>query len=466
MARYFLDYTQFDPNVVLTYGTENFKMQYEWLEILINQYGADVSDLGDPDTATPEWWRNIRDINAVKLVQKSLPISYSDVPSETRFSRAWDISFGGVIAGSSMFVAAAGFELNPGGLANIATDEGRTAMHFIAWTFDSSIRGDLKDYRSTFARALHDNGADLHAIHWGYTPFMSLLRQDCTDVDPWLNLLLSAGVDLRSYGRRELDIWQRTSCCISSLGPDDNRITIVSFNYGQSPSDWELLVEPFSKIPIYGLSRLPGTWIDDDTEQFMINEICWKPGEGEELEGVWHLKYHTEVIGSMRALPNKSLWPTETPQQGPYDDTTPLALMLLRPRSWSSLKRRASSQPPMDRVAKHEKVCKEADYRNDHAKDLHMCPMMADARLHYGGRPQTRDCLRGRYDDLTQYWGDAMWRAKKFAYGDDYSAYEEDYMNHSDEAPDDEELLYFDEYIAERRKEHRARKQVSYTNAS
>lgn len=91
----------------------------------------------------------------------------------------------------------------------------------------------------------------------------------------WLDLLLSAGVDLLEYGKKEKILWQ---------SEDHGRFRVHDWTFGSCLDDWDITLQAVVKIPLYESACMPGYW---PQERPWPAQLLWHPQPQDVLSPPW-----------------------------------------------------------------------------------------------------------------------------------------------------------------------------------
>ncbi|KXS97894.1 hypothetical protein AC578_5029 [Pseudocercospora eumusae] len=156
---------------------------------------------------------------------------------------------------------------------------GRTVLHHLA-SFIGQNRGQAQ--AQAILPLLVKAGADMHAQDFcGWTPlqdfiFRRIWDKGRLDLGMWIYHLLEAGVNVLSYGRREMATW---SSFEFRLDCGENLVEVSSLAIDKSPLLWTVELRYAKLLPVYRRVTIPGSWPSDYKYDVLPTTICWHPHE-------------------------------------------------------------------------------------------------------------------------------------------------------------------------------------------
>lgn len=472
-----MDTTQADAGDTLFrfFNTSSQLPKLSFLEVLVDEYDLTLESCNDlvGRDGYPVSIASGQPEDAIETIQRSLSWRGADLPLQDRIRIAFMLTF----PDAETFIRTTGLADNLGELANVADPRGRAAMHVVAEGFRKNQNVDEWE---DLVRALHDHGSNLHGLgqFQNYSPLMTALWERGKSIQDWAQLLFNSGVDLVSYGKEEQALWSsfRGGLKINPFDIDKD-FFIVDFIFGPMPHDWQVVVEHSVDLPLYRTVRPPGSWCEEGMAKYQVDRICWKPDEHETEETIWSEEEETRVFFEPRTWQQEQPPPKTVSRHGlhfkgldfrgsrimspveamGYDDSAPLVLMLQRPPFESGRRRRSSSQPRMNQVARHESLV--------WYDKFHICFLSCPPKIHYHYDTDTvkaRDCIRVYHNDHDEYWLEARENLERKTYWSDF----ENSRGPWDGYDESRYYEFVNDYMPKRRAEARARKEAEAKKTS
>ena len=242
-----------------------------------------------------------------------------------------------------------------------------SALHHVAEGLTATASDDCMEGWIQFGADIIQNGADLFSIKTSphgttETPLLVVLLDSTFSelrwpLQRWNDMLRRANVDLEWYCAKESEMWEtlgtglydwrdRSTTCATRL---------VELKFCRETQSCIPVVGDVVTIPVMRLRLIPGSFVGS---QYPVETICWESlSKEEEEEGHWSRIGEVVIHGSLtydcdpkqesRCWYSKLIDCTQ-------DDNGTLLRMTRSSRNGNSSNKRASSQPPSQRIARDD----------------------------------------------------------------------------------------------------------------
>nr|POE63217.1 hypothetical protein CFP56_04120 [Quercus suber] len=366
------------------------------------------------------WWRTCPDVSCMKLIRNAFSLIFDRLPWSVQIELAINACLRTVNMTPKVLLETLDYRLVDAYVAEAKDDLGCTFLHQIAMV--AVLTPQLSIYISAWAdlvRQLITSGANLYAKDdRGLTPLTVALS--CQSLSPinslyrWAHLLKLAGVDLDSYGRTEMAVWNTSRPLLCLLHHHHIRWT-----FGRGPEAWTIKRHLQCAVPVYQHERCPGAWPESDERTARV--ISWEPDDEDTLEVSWQWRMTHKVSMSLTSSTasmdhpavDETVFVVPDEARDPRDDYG-FVEELIRKSFKPHQRPRSCSLPAISR--RTYVISDDKSHSHGWLPPCHVC--VFDGKLKYGRlvdcarhhkdkkfRTTTRKCAKGDHDfELQDLW--------------------------------------------------------------